>query len=187
MKKVLLASVLGGLTLFIWGAISWMAFPFHGDDLRPLTNEDAVVAAFKAGNATTGTYRLPSMARDANRDAVMAKTKAGPVAIIQYTAEGYDPMNPMYYVKGLLIYIIAMWIAVMMLSKISYSLATYGNRVRFMMMIGVILAVACRLNDWAFIGYPTKFTLLFAADDIIGWTLAGLVVARFTKPELAKR
>lgn len=180
MKKVLLASVLGGLTLFIWGAISWMALPFHNSNLHGLSNEDAVIAALKAGNATTGTYRIPAMTADA-----MEKMKVGPNAMIQYTAEGVEP-GAMYYLRGLLVEIVAMWIAVMMLSKISWSLASYGNRVKFMMMIGLILVVAGRFSDWAFIGNSFEFTALFAADDLIGWTLAGFVVAKLTTPQLAK-
>lgn len=180
MKKILLASVLGGLTLFVWGAISWMALPFHSQNMHGLSNEDAVVSVLKSGGATTGTYRIPAITPDA-----MQKMKAGPNAMIQYTAEGVEP-SALYYLKGLLIEIIAMWIAVLMLSKISWSLASYGNRVKFMMMIGLLLVVAGRFSDWAFMGNSLGFTLVFAADDLIGWTLAGLVVAKFTTPKLAK-
>jgi hypothetical protein len=180
MKKLIIASLLGGLTLFVWGGISWMALPFHNENLRELPNEAAVVAALQSSNATTGTYRIPGTGPGS-----MDKMKVGPIAMIQYHAEGVEP-GPMYFLKGLLVEILAMCIAVMMLSKISWSLASYANRVKFMMMIGLLLAVAGRLSDWAYMGNSAEFTILFALDDIIGWTLAGLVVAKFTKPNLAK-
>ncbi len=182
--KSLIASLLGALVLFIWGFISWAALPFHTSTMRGLSNEDTVIAALRSGNASTGVYQMPSM-NGPNKEAAEAKWKAGPMAMVFYSAEGMNNMA-MYFIKGFIVYVIAVWIAVMMLSKISWSLASYGNRVRFMAMIGLILAVGGRLNDWAFMHFPTDFSLLLAADDVIGWTLAGLVVARIIKPAIMK-
>ena len=182
--KAILASVLGALVLFIWGFISWAALPFHTSTMHALSNEDSVAAVIKAGNASSGVYQFPSM-NGPNKEGAEAKWHAGPMAMIFYSTEGMNNMS-MYFIKGFIVYIIAVWIAVMMLSKISWSLASYGNRVRFMSMIGLILAVGGRLNDWAFMHFPTDFSLLLAADDVIGWTLAGLVVARIIKPAIMK-
>ena len=53
-------------------------------------------------------------------------------------------------------------------------------------MIGLFLAIAGHINDWAWLGYSTSFSVNLAADDIIGWTLAGLVIAWRIKPLMAK-
>ena len=184
MKKIIIASILGGLTIFVWGAISWVALPFHKTTIHSLTNEDAVVAALKAGGAATGAYMIPGFAD--SKEVMDAKAEAGPLVHIYYRNEGMPPMDPMFFIKGILLDIVVMWLAVMMLSKISWSLASYGNRVRFMAMIGLIIAIGVRLGDTIYFGYPFDFIILIAIDEVIAWTLAGLVVARIVKPSVMK-
>ncbi|HYM19929.1 MAG TPA: hypothetical protein VEW28_02880 [Candidatus Kapabacteria bacterium] len=184
MKRILLASVLGAITMFIWGFISWAVLPWHTSSIHTFSNEDAIVAAIKAGNNPSGAYMIPGFAM--GHDAMVAKTEAGPVAHIFYKAEGMKAMDPMFFVKALILDILAMLVAVSLLSKISWSLASYGNRVRFMMMIGLIIAIATRLGDIVYFSYPMEFSLPMAVDEVIAWTLAGLVVAKFTKPAMAK-
>ncbi len=183
MKKIIIASILGGLTMFLWGAISWTVLPWHKMTMHSFSNEDAVVSTIKSGNAASGAYTIPGMS---DPETHMAKAKVGPVAMVFYSAEGDDMMNPMFFIKGILLDIIVMVIAVSMLSKISWSLATYGNRVRFMVMIGLIIALIARVGDILFMHAPVDFNLIFAADEVVTWTLAGLVVAKFTKPDLKK-
>jgi hypothetical protein len=164
MKNVIIASILGALTMFMWGAISWTILPWHMMTMHSFSNEDAVVAALKAGNAATGTYNIPGMSD--NHEAQMAKAKAGPVAMIHNTAEGSE-MTPMFFIKGILLDVLIMFIAVSMLSKISWSLATYGNRVRFMMMIGLIIGLAARVGDIIYMHVSTDFSLIFAIDEVV--------------------
>ena len=180
MKKLALACILGALTMFIWGAISWVVLPWHKMTMHSFSNEDAVVAAIKSGNATNGMYTIPGRSTDPTL--IEAKRKQGPVAMISYQAEGSDMMNPVFYLKGILLDILIMFVAVSMMSKISWSLASYGNRVKFMMMIGVIIGLSARIGDMIYMNMPMDFSIIYAIDEVVTWTLAGFVVARFIKP-----
>src|SRR5207247_427431 len=74
-------------------------------------------------------------------------------------------------------------VAASLLGKLSWSLASkYGSRVRYVMTLGIFLALAARITDWGFFGYSASFTLVLAINDVIGWTLAGLVIAWRMKP-----
>jgi hypothetical protein len=184
MKKILIASLLGAITMFAWGAISWAVLPWHTSAIHTLSNEDAIVAAIKAGSNPTGVYVIPGFTLP--KDVIIAKTEAGPKAYIFYHAEGMKAMDPMFFVKAIILDIIILIIAVSMLSKISWSLASYGNRVRFMMMIGLIVAIGTRLGDVIYFSHTLEFSIPMALDEVISWTLAGLVVAKFTKPTMVK-
>jgi hypothetical protein len=48
---------------------------------------------------------------------------------------------------------------------------------------GYMFAVFSDLAKFGIGGYPLRSVLLLAANDFISWTLAGLVVARFIRPE----
>jgi hypothetical protein len=188
MSRTILAGFLGALVLFFWGFLSWTVLPFHSQTTHALPNEDVVASALKAGNAESGTYRIPGIGNsEATKKVEMEKMKVGPIAWIHYRQEGYGEMDMMYLLKGFLLLFISATIAASLLGKLSWSLASkYGARVRFIMMLGFFLAIAGRLGDWAFLGYSTAFSLNLVADDVIGWTLAGLVIAWRIKPLMTK-
>jgi hypothetical protein len=188
MGRIILAGFLGAVVLFIWGFLSWAVLPFHAKTTHPLPNEDAVVTALKSGNVESGTYRIPAIGdNEAAKKAEMEKMKTGPIVWLHYSREGYGDVDAMYLIKGFLILFFASMMAASLLGKLSWSLASkYGARVRFVMVLGIFLAVAGRLGDWAWLGYSASFSLNLLADDIIGWTLAGLVIAWRIKPLMAK-
>ena len=189
MGRIILAGFLGALVLFFWGFLSWEVLPFHKMTTHSLSNEDAVVSALKSGNAETGTYMIPAMpeANEAAKKAHLEKMKSGPVAWLHYSTTGYEEVDMMYFIKGFIMLFFSAMIAASLLGKLSWALASrYGARVRFVMMIGIFLAITARLGDWAFMGYSTSFSLNLAADDIIGWTLAGFVIAWRMKPMMTK-
>ena len=105
--------------------------------------------------------------------------------MIQYSTTGMDMST--YMLWGFVAYFLAAIVAASLLGKLSWSLASkYGARVRYVMTLGIFLALAARVTDWGFFGYSASFTLVLAINDVIGWTLAGLVIAWRMKPLMAK-
>ncbi|MDP4221208.1 MAG: hypothetical protein Q8916_05080 [Bacteroidota bacterium] len=189
MMRTIVAGFLGAVVIFMWGFLSWAVLPWHKTTTHGFSNEDAVVSAMKSGNAETGTYMIPAMpdGTDASQKSHTEKMKSGPVAIVHYSTTGYADMDIMYLLKGFLVLFVSATLAASLLGKLSWSLASkFGARVRFIMTVGLFLAFAGRLSDWAFLGYSTSFSLNLVADDLIGWTLAGLVIAWRFKPLVAK-
>src|SRR5439155_6103238 len=107
--------------------------------MHSLQNEDAVLAALKAGNPESGFYRIPGEkdhSDEAGRKAIYEKMKAGPVAMIHYSTEGIE--MPIYMLKGFLVYLCAAIVAASLLGKLSWSLASkYGARVKYVMTLGI--------------------------------------------------
>src|SRR5712692_3296990 len=59
-SAVLKGTVLGGIILFAWGAVSWMALPWREGTILPFTNEAALTQAIAANAPRSGIYLLPS-------------------------------------------------------------------------------------------------------------------------------
>ena len=188
MIRIIVAGFLGALALFVWGFISWEVLPWNAQAMHKLSNEDAVMSALKAGNPESGTYSIPGMPDtkdEAAKSAHMEKMKAGPVAMIQYSTTGMDMGS--YMIRGFLVYFLSAMLAASLLAKLSWSLASkFGARVWYVTMLGIFLAVAARIGDWAWMGASTSMSITLAVNDIIGWMLAGLLIAWRMKPVMAK-
>lgn len=187
MGRIILAGFLGAVVLFIWGFLSWAVLPWNEQSIHTLPNEDAVLTVLKSQNLENGLYRIPGHKdnSEASKKAAYEKMKTGPMAMIHYSNDGMD--MPGYMLKGFIILFLAAVAAASLLGKLSWSLASkYGARVRYVMMLGIFLVIAGRLSDWAWYGASTSFILTVAINDIIGWTLAGLVIAWRMKPMMTK-
>jgi len=186
-----LAGVLGGLVVYIWGSISWVALPWHNVTLNKFSNE-AEVAEVIINNANKdGIYILPN---PHNYDASLSaeaikqieqqgidKMKQGPFVFTSIKLNGSDPMSPTPYIAMLLSEIIAAIIIGLLLS-LTRGLS-YLKRVGFVTSIGVVAALLGYIPNIIWWGFDVMYTLVFVADLTIGWFLGGLVIARFINPD----
>ena len=185
-KKLVLATILGGVVAFVWGAISWIALPWHHKMLHTFTNEDAVVAAIRSNAPRPGVYFLPNLTETASEQERAAREKAvhdrmrqGPVVFAAVQLMGRDPSSPFLYLGGLLIEFVGAFFA----SWLVLSLASpnYGTRVKTVMLAALFAGAVGYLPNWHWWGFSTGYTLLTIMDRFIAWLLAGLVIARIAK------
>ena len=59
-------------------------------------------------------------------------------------------------------------------------LAGYWDRVKFVLLFALAAAVIAHLPNWNWWGFPLDYTLVGMADILIGYFLAGLVLAKIT-------
>ena len=94
--RVLIAALLGGLVVFLWGFVSHVVLPVGDMGMRQPANEDVVLEAIKTGLGAEGVYYLPSIAPDKMDDEAASKawaekSKASPYVFIVHRSGGYDP------------------------------------------------------------------------------------------------
>ena len=59
--RILAASVLGGLVVFLWGAVSWMSLPLHQMTVQGFDDEAQVSRVIASHAPGIGVYVLPNM------------------------------------------------------------------------------------------------------------------------------
>ena len=85
---------------------------------------------------------------------------------------------------GVVIAIVSSMMASWMLSLTGERvISRYSRRVLFFAVIGLLFAVFSDLAKFDIGGYPLTSALLLGASDLISWTLAGLVMAWWIRPE----
>ncbi|MEW6510311.1 MAG: hypothetical protein AB1428_05065 [Bacteroidota bacterium] len=186
MKHIIVAGMVGGVILFLWGAIAWMVLPLHDSALKTITNEEAVIAAMKSGMNAKAVYTFPAMPRpegtpaeqDAAREAWMKKYEAGPTGMVIFDPDGTSPMMPTQMVVGLINSILAAMIAAWLLSRSTAAGSGYIARVSFCGALGIFASLVTHTVNWNWMGYPLDYTTGLIADSVVGWVLAGLGIGK---------
>jgi hypothetical protein len=185
MKNILLAGLLGGLTVFLWGFLSWVVLPWHNATMHAIPNEDAVITAMQQTIPSSGVYLFPAMPMshdDPAQKAYADKCAKGPIGMLFYTREGMDAMRASTFIIGYLLFVFSALIAAALLSMTMDKLPGYGTRVIFVTLLGVFVASEGHLSAWNWVHMQFGYAVVGAADAVIGWLLAGLVIAAFVKP-----
>ncbi len=190
MKDQLLGGVVGGVILFLWGALVWSVLPLHTAWMKTPANEDAVLAAMKQSMGPKGVYFLPAEpAREgktlAEQDALLKertrKMEEGPNAIVVYDPAGMPSMAAGQMVSGLLISFLSAFLASWLLARSTAFNAGYIARVAFCGVLGVFVSLVIHLGNFNWMGYPGDYTVAMIVDTVGGWVLAGLGIAAIVK------
>ena len=178
--RVIIAGLLGGLVIFIWGAVAHMVLPFGEMGVGQASNEDAVIQILKDNMPKQGVYMVPGLsnAQMADEKAVLAyqaKAVAQPNAFIVYQPEGRDgtQMNQNLlheYISNTLAALIAAMI-------LSLGALSFSKRVLLSVGLGVFSWLTVSAPYWNWYRFPQDFSLANLVMLSIGWLLAGFAMA----------
>jgi hypothetical protein len=62
---------------------------------------------------------------------------------------------------------------------------SYGQRVLFVVLCGVLIFVGGKLDEWIWWSFSTAYVLIEFVAIVMGWILAGLVIAKFARGRTA--
>ena len=185
MKQMVLGGVLGGIVVFVWGMVSWMFLPFHHQSFQKFQNETMVQEVLVANAPKAGVYVLPNLPeKEKNFSSstfsfLMKKThekmEKGPSALVSMRPKGCGPMG-ISMLRGLGIQILGAFFVTWLL--LQTNIKNYFSKVIFVTIFALAAGIVCHLPQWNWWGFSTPFTLLEIADLLIGWTLAGFVIAK---------
>lgn len=186
-RSLILGGLLGGLVAFAWNAFSWSVLPFHASTLRPFRDQAAVTRVLQDEAPASGIYALPSPDLDrpglskaekkAARDSMMARSQRGPNAFVAIRLGKLTSVG-MRMGRALVISILG----ALLLTWIVLQTAAIGfvGRMRVVATAALTAGVIAELPNWNWWGFSTGYTVANLADLVIGWFLAGLVIARVT-------
>ena len=190
-KQLALGTILGAIVLFVWSALAWMIIPWPGEPLRHFTSEDAIVNAIKTNVPRSGYYlipnepqRLPGMTEEQYQKAVKDaedRMNNGPMVFAAIRLEGISMGKSM--IVGFLTNIVGALLACILLLQTDR--LSYRGRVAFVTALGLLIFVGGHVDEWNWWGFSTAYTMMTLGAVLIGWILAGLVMAIFVRGKTA--
>jgi hypothetical protein len=108
--------LLSAVLVFVASSVIHMATPWHKGDIKPVPNEDDVMAALRRFKIPPGDYGLPcaSSMQEMNSPAFKAKMEAGPTAFMTVTPPGLNFMGgtlAVWFVYCIVVAVFAAYVA----------------------------------------------------------------------------
>jgi hypothetical protein len=187
MKRVFLAALLGGIALFVWAAFSHSVL-LIGAGFSPLPEEDKVVSALNSSIKEKGLYFFPGKdfrhSTPAQEAAWLERFRTGPAGMIIYRPIGGEPFSP----SKLLIQLLAAFVTAGIISfVVALMAASYWERVAATTLLGLLACSAVSIIYWNWYEYPTSFFVAQIVDQVVGFFLAGLLIAKIAPSRKADR
>jgi hypothetical protein len=178
MGKVILAGIVAGVALFIWGAVEHMMTPIGEMGITGHPHEAMLVPAIQQTTPEPGLYMFPwmDMSKKPTKEEEKAwaeKFKTGPHGILILGANGEDPMPPSRLVKELASNILTAIVAAFLLAKLASGL---GGFVSAGVMTFLIGWMSISVPSWNWYSFPAPFVLAELIDQVVAGALVGLVV-----------
>ena len=190
MTRIFLAGLLGGIAMFIWTSIAHIALPLGEAGIREIPNEAAVLDAMQKNiRENSGLYIFPGFGlgpnptRDQQHEAMKhmdERVARHPSGILMYHSAGSRPMQMFRWLSTEFVTeVIEALLIVFLLSQTR--LTTFGSRVGFVFVGGLLAAIATNVSYWNWYGFPAVYTASYMFIQMVGFLCTGLVAALVLK------
>lgn len=182
--RIGIAGLLGGIVMFVWGALSHMVLPLGEMGLRtlPIAQQDAVLAAAREGMQDPGIYILPGFedmdhyGDEARHAEYGRRAAANPYAFVVYQPHANDLVNNMgpALAREFATNVLSALLAALVVGAAAVGM---GRRILLVGAMGLFGWFANAVPLWNWYRFPTEFTLAALAMQLVGWLLAGFAIA----------
>jgi hypothetical protein len=183
--RIILTGVLGGIAMFIWTSIAHMALPLGEAGITEIPNEQVVLTAMQTNiGEKPGLYIFPGFGlgpnptREQKREAMRRSSEKlahNPSGILMYHPPGRALRLGRLLGTEFATELLEAILAVFLLAQTR--LTTFGARVGFVTVAGILAAIATNVSYWNWYGFPCVYTASYMFIQVVGFLLVGFVAA----------
>lgn len=187
--KLFLAALLGALAMFLWEFAAHMFTPLGEAGLRYMPQPDAVSSALQSAiGDKAGMYMFPTggLTDESSKEEktkamerMMEEMKTKPGGLLVYKPAGME----FSFAKCLAVQFLTDFVKALLAAWLlaQTRLITFGSRVLFVVVAGVIGAITTTVPHWNWYGFNGTFTISNVIMDVAGYFFAGLAIAAVLK------
>ena len=169
--------------MFLWSFVAHMALPIGEAGIRDIPNGQALLASMSSTlGGTSGLYLFPGM-KGASFDENVKAFAANPSGLLLYRPAGTTYNFGAMLGVQLLTQMIEALLAAFLLAQTR--IASFGGRVGFVTVAGVLAAMTTNVEYWNWYGFPAAYTSVYALTQVAGYAIAGLIAGWLVKPKIA--
>jgi hypothetical protein len=182
--RILLAGILGGIVMFSWTSIAHMALPLGEAGIAEIPNESAVLSSMQSNiGERASLYIFPGLGvgENASREeksqamkGMQQRIASNPSGILMYHPPGrefaFGKSLAIEFSTELLEAILVIWLLA------QTRIASFAGRVGFVLLAGILAAIATNISYWNWYGFPGVYTASYMLTELIGFLLVGIVV-----------
>jgi hypothetical protein len=182
--KILLAGILGGVAMFIWTSIAHMVLPLGEAGVGEIPNESAVLSAMQSNiGDQTGLYIFPGMGVGKNAThqekneamkQMAAKAANGPSGLLMYHATRQFSIGKLMGIEFATELLEAILVVFLLAQTV---IAGFGGRVGFVLVAGIMTAIATNVSYWNWYGFPSVYIASYVLIQVVGFFVVGIVAA----------
>src|SRR5512144_1749065 len=159
MVRVVIAGIVGGIVMFVWGAIGHMFLGVGEYGVKSMPNEEAMVACMKSNIADPGLYFSPGMdmtkrPTDEEYAAWSKKYESGPNVFLVYRPTGIAPMSSRQLGIELLSNVLAALVGAFVLNLVQPS---FFKRLMVATGIGIAAWLSVSVSYYNWYRFPANF------------------------------
>lgn len=173
-KNRIIASVVGGIILFLWQFLSYAILGIHREDSQYLPQQDRIMQVLNETISKEGTYLLPNLPPEANQqqqEQLMQEMEGKPFATITYVPAYQTGMaRPM--IRGFLLDIFLVYLLIYIFSR-----AGTPNFIRILaasISAGIFTWLWGPYTNHVWYQVPWSTIRPLLIDAVIAWGLCGL-------------
>ena len=179
--RVLVAGLIGGILMFLWGAVAHLALGLGNVGIKAPVNENVALSGLQAGlGPEPGVYILPWISPSQMNDPAAKRTYAiksirSPYAWVVYQPQGDDLTQmskqlPRQWASDTLA-------ALMLAFIMAFAGMTFGRRLAIAAAVAVYAWLNTMVPYWNWYRFPLDFTQAALLEQLVGWLIAGAAMA----------
>ena len=179
MKKLTIASLVGGVIFLCWQTLSWSVLSLHSASEGYTSKQDSIMAYLNTQFSGDGSYMMPGYPQGTSREEMektMSSREGKPWAQIQYHKELKVNMG-MNILRGLLVNIVIVALLCWVLMKLGDPGFTKIFLTCLITGIIVFLNSPYAINIW----FPMADINAHFTDALVSWGLCGIWLGWYLK------
>lgn len=183
--RILIAGIVGGILMFMMGAVGHMVFQLQSRAMAKFPDEKAFVEQVKGHNLKPGMYDFPAATPEAQSDtkayeALNERYKAGPSGLLLIMPTGEDMMGPqtlaMELIANTLAALLAAWIVSLLPANVNFF-----QRWGVLFLMGVIGWLSLTASYGIWYRFPPQFVHDELYCAMLEWAVAGAAIAAIVR------
>ena len=183
--KHFIAALLGAIAMFLWSFVAHMFTPLGQAGVTPLPGPDAVSDSLTSSiGDKPGMYMFPTggltaestrQEHAASMEKVMEEMKTKPSGLLVYHPAGRTfNFGKTLGIQFGIDFLEALIVVYLLTQTV---LASFGARVIFVTLAGILAGIATNLAYWNWYGFNTAYTAANVVMEVVGFLCAGIVIA----------